>query len=109
MKLTQPISTPAAAPEHIDDWIDFAVSNTDKSLHYAAFVLDFARRPAMYKFTFNKWMNQFKLFATWKDRRYRVTGASRMGDVWLAEDFNRETGYDHRVNVNELSLWADKP
>jgi len=109
MKLTQPINTPPQMPEHIDDWIDAAVCSSDKNFHYAAFVLDFARRPATYKFTFNKWMSQFKLFVTWEGNRYRVTGASRMGDVWLAKDHDREYGYDYRVSVNDLSDWSDKP
>lgn len=49
-----------------------------------------------------------KLFCQYKGKRYRCTGASRMGDVWLAEDFSRDSGYDLRVNVGECSDWSNK-
>jgi hypothetical protein len=29
-----------------------------------------------------------------------------MGDVWLATDFKRDTGYDLRVDVEECTNWA---
>ena len=47
-----------------------------------------------------------------KDGRYfwyRVIGCSRMGDVWLTANFTRENGYDHRVDVAELSAWSNEP
>ena len=51
-------------------------------------------------------MQNFKLFCTHSGTRYRCTGASRMGDVWLAKDVKRDTGYDLRVDVTECSDWA---
>jgi hypothetical protein len=56
-----------------------------------------------------KQMELFKLFCTYKDERYRVTGASRMGDIWLAKDFNRDVGYDLRVDLDECSGWTPTP
>ena len=96
---------PLESVPHIDDFIDYA---TDRSLEvrYARFVLNYFRMPAMLKNDFAPWMKQFPLFCTYNGQRYRVTGASRLGDVWLAEDHNRETGYDHRVIYTECSDWG---
>lgn len=89
---------------HVDDFIDGC--DTDD---YAAFVFDWFRRPAIARGRFGKWMDQFKLFCTFEGARYRVTGASRLGDVWLSADFKRESGYEKRVNVAECSGWSDAP
>lgn len=97
---------------HVDDWLDKGVmdvmNNPDTA--YARFVLVYARMPAWMQSAFSPWMSQFKLFCTYKDgKRYRVTGASRMGDVWLASDHEKTTGYDLRVNVDDCQQWGDKP
>lgn len=52
-------------------------------------------------------MEDYKLFCMYKGERYRCTGASRMGDVWLHSDFSQDTGYEHRVDVEECSDWSD--
>src|SRR5690606_35641309 len=49
-----------------------------------------------------------KLFCTFEGRRWRVVGASRMGDVWLTEDFDSEQ-YTRRVNLDDCSEWSDAP
>ena len=32
-----------------------------------------------------------------------------MGDVWLAADHERTTGYDWRVNVEDRTQWSSEP
>lgn len=91
---------------HVDDWV--ATPNTNASDAYAKFFFLLARLPAWMQFAFEPWTRQFKLFCTWKGEQYRVTGASRMGDVWLAKDMNRETGYDHRVDLAECTNWRSE-
>lgn len=91
---------------HIDEWLDRPVFG-DKAEAYAKFVLSFKRMPAWMNMAFKPWMGQFKLFCTYKGERYRCTGASRMGDVWLTKDFNRESGYDLRIDVDDCSEWSD--
>jgi hypothetical protein len=86
---------------HIDDFI--INPNTDD---YAAWMFNYFRMPAISKIRFEKFMKDSKLFCTYAGKRYRVTGASRMGDVWLATDFKRDTGYDLRVDVEECTNWA---
>lgn len=83
---------------HVDDFID-----DPKSDAYAARWLGLFRRPAIDKIDSR---NSDKLFATYEGRRYRVTGCSRMGDVWLSADFERDVGYYLRVDVAKLSEWS---
>lgn len=87
---------------HVDDFIDCHFGKEK----YARFVLNYFRMPAAMKFDFEEFMAPFKLFATWKGERYRVTGASRMGDVWLTSKFDQEMGYEHRVFVEEITEWG---
>ena len=93
---------------HIDDWID-SPRCADDGERYAKFVFWYFRYPAWAKMAFSPWMKDHKLFCTYEGERYRVTGAIRMGDVWLAKDFDREAGYDLRVDVAKCSAWAESP
>lgn len=92
---------------HVDDFItDY---DTNPALLYAKWFLFLKRMPALEQAMFAEFIHPYKLFATWKEKRYRVTGASRMGDVWLSADFKREVGYEHRVELEELSEWGRIP
>ncbi len=90
---------------HVDEFIDGHFGKH----RYARWVLNYFRLPAILKTDFSEFMEGNKLFCTYGGKRYRCTGASRMGDVWLAEDPERTTGYDLRVNVAECSDWTDEP
>jgi hypothetical protein len=50
-----------------------------------------------------------KLFATYEGERYRVTMASRMGDVGISKTFNEDHGYELRVAVAKLTDFSDVP
>lgn len=91
---------------HVDDFID-----NYRADPYARFVLDYFRRSAVSLHAFRPWMKAHKLFCTYKGIRYRVTGASRLGDIWLSADYGMEQGYDPglRVNVAECSAWGKDP
>ena len=93
--------------KHVDDFVSFPPD--DVAGRYAAFCFMLFRLPAVMKIAFSTWTDQYKLFCTYGGKRYRVTGASRMGDVWLASDFDRDTGYDLRVDLSECTDWADAP
>jgi hypothetical protein len=94
---------------HVDDWLDTPSKPSDTKEAYAKFFLEYKRRPAWQIMAFEPWMKQFKLFCLYEGTRYRVTGASRMGDVWLTLNFFQEHGYELRVNVAKCSNWDDKP
>ncbi len=95
----------AADVTHVDDWLA-TPSWESEGENYAKFFLDHARRPAWMKVAFAPWMKQHRLFCTYEGKRYRCTGASRLGDVWLTENFAHEAGYEKRVDVAKCSEWS---
>jgi hypothetical protein len=94
---------------HVDDFIDSFEFNEPESVVYAKWLFNQFRLPATLKMKFDIILDHFPLFAVYEDEIYRVTGASRMGDVWLAIDFNRTTGYDKRVLVSQITEWSNTP
>lgn len=97
------------APIHIDDWLEEVVMSRDEGTRYAAFFLHHKRLSAVAQTAFGPYLGQIKLFCTYKGERYRCTGASRMGDVWLAKDHERGHGYDMRVDVDHCEAWGREP
>jgi hypothetical protein len=93
--------------KHVDDFVSFPPD--DEAGCYAAFCFLLFRLPAVMKIAFGKQIEQYKLFCTYQGNRYRVTGASRLGDVWLSKDFERDAGYDLRVCLEECTEWSDLP
>ena len=94
---------------HVDDFINSPYSLKggdvdDLSERYAKYWLDHARRSAAFHSVARPFFVQ-KLFCTFRGERHRVTGASRMGDIWLTKDFDQSRGYQKRVNLAECSLW----
>jgi hypothetical protein len=87
--------------KHVDDFI-----GDHDSDDYASFFLFLSRLSAFERSRYGRWIGQYKLFCTYQGKRYRCTGASRLGDVWLATNFDRDTGYDLRVDVAECSEWG---
>lgn len=85
---------------HVDDFID---GRTDV---YAASWFESFRRPAIDKM---RKPDTRKLFATYEGVRYRVTGCSRLGDVWLHPNYSEDTTYRHRVDVAACSAWNSVP
>lgn len=49
------------------------------------------------------------LYADYEGTRVRVTMASRLGDVGITADHGRETGYERRVHVSQLSNFSEAP
>ena len=93
---------------HVDEFIDNPMRREDGQA-YARWFFSLHRYPAILQGQFHEWMAPFKLFCTWKGARYRVTGASRLGDVWLTSNFERDCGYEHRVDLDECSNWSPQP
>ena len=98
--------------DHVDTFIDSGTMDYDKygdDAHvreqYARWFLNHSRLPATQKYAFDQFMKDKKLFCTWNGRRMRVTGSSRLGDVWLTRDFKQSSGYQERVDVSECSEW----
>lgn len=88
---------------HVDEFIDEEYARHN----YARFFFHLHRLPAILQADFDEWISKYKLFCEYKGKKYRVTGCSRLGDIWLAENLERENGYDLRVDVAECSSWSD--
>jgi hypothetical protein len=93
---------------HVDDWIDDVYGCSDAE-RYAKFCLMLARMPASMQHAFKEFTAQFTLYCTHNGMRYKVTGASRMGDVWLDSNLQRESGYELRVHVDACEAWSPYP
>jgi len=90
---------------HVDTFIDDCYGEHK----YARWFLFLSRLPAVLRADFEEQIKQYKLFCTWGGERYRCTGASRLGDVWLTKDFNQDIGYQRRINVKDCSEWSKTP
>lgn len=85
---------------HIYDWIDLPASEPGEVLAKEWF--DKFTIPVIEKD--NAWLNSPMLFCTYEGVPHRVTGASRLGDVWLNKDLTA-THYEIRVDVTKCSDW----
>jgi hypothetical protein len=94
--------------QHVDDWIYDSIAR-NKEEGYAKWFFHLRRLPAALQKEWHDHIKEYKLFCTFESKRYRVTGASRFGDIWLTPDFEQETGYEKRVNLAECSNWSPSP
>ncbi len=93
---------------HINDWIEERIyRKCSPDERYALAFFFIKRMDAVSNNTLNPIMKQHKLFCTYEDTKYRVTGCSTMGDIWLTNNFNQERGYTIRVDVDLCSNWKD--
>jgi hypothetical protein len=88
---------------HVDSFIDDPTQDA-----YARWMFMHFRLPAWQKASFEPFIKERKLFCTYEGKRFRVTGASTMGDVWLVRDFKRDHGYDLRVVVYDCKDWSPR-
>lgn len=96
--------------KHIDDWLD--EPKTDEQEKLAQEWLDNFRMPAWDKLqerrngrSVEAWLRRYRLTCDYQGKRYRCTGASRMGDVWLTSNMEQIDGYELRVDVEEINNW----
>lgn len=105
----KPIMQRAADSEDDVDHVDYFIWSCFREHCYARFVLLHYRQSAAMKNDFKEIMKAFPLFCTYGSIRFRVTGASDMGDVWLSRDYEADDGYDHRVLWRRCSEWSQSP
>lgn len=93
---------------HVDDFIDkpFINNEENRNVRYAQWFLNWKRMPAYMQRKWAEFYGDEKLFCQYKGKKYRCTGASRMGDVWLTSYFNQDQGYELRVDVEDCSEWS---
>ena len=87
---------------HVDYFIEDETQDS-----YARLVFEILRLPAE-KFTeVDHILSYHPLYCTYKQARFKVSGCSSMGDVWLVSDPEATHSYDHRVNIMECSEWSN--
>ena len=90
---------------HVDKFIDSYRERYSED--YAAFFFQLHRFPATWKMAWRDFINEFSLYCTYEGETYRVTGCSRMGDVWLHSDLSySDTSYEKRVDLEDCSNWS---
>ena len=99
----------SATRTHIDDWLDKDPHGLIRKEVYARFMLEYFRMPATKQTELRTPLRSLRLFATYQGQRVRITGASRMGDVWITHDFKQSTGYQDRVFIDNLSEFSATP
>lgn len=95
--------------KHIDEFVnDQTIVIERPELAYPHFLFSYWRLSSVLKMAYFPFMRSFKLFVEYEGCIYRVTGASRLGDVYLSRDFEREHGYDLRVlpDFNKFKNWS---
>lgn len=94
-------------PDHVDTFIRYGTGAKDEPNEaYARWMLNHFRQPASVLFATEQFMKPHRLFCTHLTQRYRVTGASRMGDVWLTKNFDQDSGYQKRVLISSCYSWG---
>jgi len=86
---------------HIDDWVYNHHNPSYPRWMFLHFRLPSVMKPLAREFI------PSKLFCRYKEKTYRVTGAGRMGEVWLTEDYEEDTKYEQTADVDECSDWSD--
>lgn len=96
---------------HVDAFID--QPGGDK---YARWVLSLFRFPAVLAADFKEWIRPHKLFCTYQGTRYRVTGCSRLGDLYLHPDFDKDPEVSpyaapgfRGVDPEQCNEWGPQP
>lgn len=72
---------------------------------YARYVLSTFDVPASLYLDVEQHIHKNKLFADYEGEKYRVVGLSRLGDVWLTNNFE-STQYTKRVSITSLSHFS---
>jgi hypothetical protein len=94
--------------QHIEEWLEdrYITCPDDEKYARAFFTIKVAFNAAQ-SWNVSPIMEQHKLFCTYRSRRYRCTGCSTMGDIWLRKNFTTNIGYDLRVDINECSNFTE--
>lgn len=92
---------------HIYDWLESEEAN---KLPLIKEFFDRYSKPAYkkYKDGDDIWLQNNPIFCVYQGKKYRCTGCSRFGDVWLTLDFSKSIGYSLRVDFNDCSDWTNE-
>ena len=100
--------------EHVDDWLDLSMEGLSASSdeQAARWLIEFHRLPAWKKTVYERFVRDasgrpWRISCVFRDKRMYLSGASRMGDVFLRETPPTEVvgPYSVRALVRACSDW----
>ena len=79
---------------HTYDWLENFKKDECKDIHLLNLYrfLDFRTREAFWQYENSDKKPKVIIFCTYKDKRYKIVGASRLGDIWLIQTQVLKTG-----------------
>lgn len=83
------------------------LKNNTGDLSYARYVLNMHDIPAQLRFSIEHLIKRNKLFCDYEGNTYKVVGFSRLGDLWLTDNFNSDS-YSLRVNIHNCENFRKK-
>ena len=94
---------------HIFEWLE--IKPKTEAEQKAKIFLDFRTRPAMTQLDNEHKIQGLKIYCIYKLSKYRITGASRLGDVWLCKASSKEAlqdlpQYEKRVDIEDCSNFS---
>ena len=93
--------------KHIDEWVeDHIYGEATKEEKYAVAFFFLKGMDAVSNQAIAPILDQHKLFCTYENQTYRVTGCSRLGDVWIHTNMDASHGYTNRVDIDKCSNWS---
>lgn len=95
---------------HVYEWLENFNKEEckDEALLKLWEFLDFRTRDTMWQWKNKHLKPTYKLFCKFKDKKYKINGASRLGDMWLSKDYNSTEGYDLRVDISDCRNFTFK-
>lgn len=95
---------------HIHEWLDENEGKLeDPTMKQVWKFLDFKTRSAIHQHVENPdGVKGLSIFCEFQGEKHRVTGASRLGDIWLVTDFSRDTGHNKRVDIDDCDNFEFK-
>lgn len=90
---------------HVDQFVKYGLNKKDPNEVHARWVLFHFRAEPLIKTAFHEMIKLQTLFCTYKEKKYKVVGATWSGKIWLSSDYNAEFGYELAVFVDDCSDW----
>jgi hypothetical protein len=91
---------------HIYAWLDRNEKTSDPVTRKVWLFFEYHTKSAMFKSRNRDLLGDLKILCEFEDSQYRITGASRLGDIYLASNLERTVGYDLRVPLDRCKKFS---
>jgi hypothetical protein len=87
---------------HIFEWLELEPHNENE--RKVKRFLDFRTRSAMFQYKNEDKIKGLKCYCYYNNEKYRIVGASRLGDVWLCSTDSAEYDIDFPTYTNRVDI-----